>query len=122
MAVTVGRMIERLKAPLQLEQLGGTGGHEREIENPDVSSPGLALAGYVGRFTAQRVQILGETEITYLSTLSEADRRRILAQFFAFPIPLAPVKSRPTPNTSASEPWSVLLGANNSSITGLRRR
>lgn len=87
MAVTVGRLIERLKAPLQLEQLGGTHGHEREIENPDVSSPGLALAGYVGRFTAQRVQILGETEITYLSTLGEAERGRILGQFFSFPIP-----------------------------------
>ncbi|NUQ13588.1 MAG: HPr(Ser) kinase/phosphatase [Gemmatimonadaceae bacterium] len=87
MPVTVGKLIERLKGPLQLEQLGGTHGHEREIENPDVSSPGLALAGYVGRFTAQRVQVLGETEITYLSTLSEAERGRILAQFFSFPIP-----------------------------------
>jgi HPr kinase/phosphorylase len=86
-AVTVGKLIERLKGPLQLEQLGGSDGHAREIENPDVSSPGLALAGYVGRFTAQRVQILGETEITYLSTLSEAERRRILAQFLSFPIP-----------------------------------
>ena len=35
MAVTVGKLIERLKAPLQLEQLGGNGGHEREIENPE---------------------------------------------------------------------------------------
>lgn len=87
MAVTVGKLIERLKEPLQLEQLAGTDGKKREIENPDVSSPGLALAGYVGRFIADRVQILGETEITYLSTLGEAERRRILAQFFAFPIP-----------------------------------
>ena len=87
MAVTVGKLVERLMGPLQLEQLGSSDGREREIENPDVSSPGLALAGYVGRFTAQRVQILGETEITYLSTLSEAERRRILTQFFAFPIP-----------------------------------
>ena len=87
MAVTVGRLIERLKEPLQLEQLAGSDGKNREIENPDVSSPGLALAGYVGRFIAERVQIMGETEITYLSTLGEVERRRILAQFFAFPIP-----------------------------------
>ncbi len=87
MAVTVGRLIERLKEPLQLEQLAGSDGKNREIENPDVSSPGLALAGYVGRFIAERVQMMGETEITYLSTLGEAERRRILAQFFAFPIP-----------------------------------
>lgn len=87
MSVTVGKLIERLRGPLQLEQLDGALGHDREIDNPDVSSPGLALAGYVGRFNAQRVQVLGETEVTYLSALGEAERTRILAQFFAFPIP-----------------------------------
>lgn len=87
MSVTVGKLVDRLRDPLQLEQLDGTHGRDREIDNPDVSSPGLALAGYVGRFSAQRVQVLGETEITYLSTLGEAERTRILTQFFAFPIP-----------------------------------
>ena len=87
MSVTVGKLIERCRALLQLEQLDGAHGHDREIDNPDVSSPGLALAGYVGRFTAQRVQVLGETEITYLSALGEVERSRILSQFFAFPIP-----------------------------------
>jgi HPr kinase/phosphorylase len=87
MTITVGRLIERLQAPLQLEQLGGSHGHERAIAAPDLSSPGLALAGYVGRFNAHRVQVLGETEITYLGTLSVAERHRILDQFLSFPIP-----------------------------------
>jgi HPr kinase/phosphorylase len=87
MSVTVGRMIERLQQGLQLEQLGGTYGHEREIATSDVSSPGLALAGYVGRFMAQRVQVLGETEVTYLATLAPAERHRLLEQYFSFPIP-----------------------------------
>jgi HPr kinase/phosphorylase len=86
-SVTVGRLVERLQGPLQLEQLGGTHGHERDIATPDVSSPGLALAGYVGRFMSQRLQVLGETEITYLASLPESERRRILEQFFSFPIP-----------------------------------
>ncbi len=87
MSVTVGKLIDRLRGSLQLEQLGADGGLDREIDSPDVSSPGLALAGYVGRFSAQRVQVLGETEITYLSSLSEADRTRVLTQFFNFQIP-----------------------------------
>jgi HPr kinase/phosphorylase len=86
-SVTIGRLVERLQGPLQLEQLGGTHGHERDIATPDVSSPGLALAGYVGRFMSQRLQVLGETEITYLASLPEGERRRILEQFFSFPIP-----------------------------------
>jgi HPr kinase/phosphorylase len=87
MTVTVGRLIDRLRSSLQLEQLGGSHGHDREIANPDLSSPGLALAGYVGRFNAQRVQVFGETEITYLGTLLPAERHAILEQFFSFPIP-----------------------------------
>ena len=31
-----------------------------------MSSPGLVLAGYVDRFVGQRLQVLGETEVTYL--------------------------------------------------------
>ncbi len=85
--VTVGRLIERLQAPLQLEQLGGAYGHEREIATSDVSSPGLALAGYVGRFMAQRVQVIGETEMTYLGALGLEERERLLEQYFSFPIP-----------------------------------
>jgi HPr kinase/phosphorylase len=85
--LTVGRLIERLQEPLQLEQLGGAYGMDREITNSDISSPGLALAGYVGRFMSQRLQVLGETEMTYLASLSSDERRRVLELFFSFPLP-----------------------------------
>jgi HPr kinase/phosphorylase len=55
--------------------------------NPDVSSPGLALAGYVKRFPAERLQVLGETEITYLKSLDDVTRRSNLETFFSFPMP-----------------------------------
>jgi HPr kinase/phosphorylase len=41
----------------------------------------------VDRFVAERLQVLGETEITYLASLTSADRERILAKFFEFPLP-----------------------------------
>jgi len=85
--ITVGRLIERLRSALELEQLGGAYGHEREIATSDVSSPGLALAGFVGRFMAQRVQVLGETEVMYLAALAPTERKGLLAQYFSFPIP-----------------------------------
>ena len=85
--LTVGRLLERMRATLQLEQVGGAGGLEREILSSDVSSPGLALAGYVIRFPARRLQVLGETEITYLAALPDEERRRILHLFFSFPLP-----------------------------------
>ena len=84
--VTVGRLIDLLREPLQLEQIG-TGGLFREVRSADVSSPGLALTGYVERFPANRLQVLGETEITYLGSLPADQRERVLRAFFAFAIP-----------------------------------
>jgi HPr kinase/phosphorylase len=85
--LTVGAMIERLAEPLQLAHVERTGGLDRVVENPDVSSPGLVLAGYVGRFPARRVQVLGETEISYLKSIDSDIRRKHLSTFFSYPVP-----------------------------------
>ena len=87
--LTVGQLLERMRDALQLEILGPTVGHEREITSPEASSPGLVLAGYINRFPHQRIQVLGETEITYLQSMDLRLRAHNLQQFFAFPIPCA---------------------------------
>ncbi|HEY7233707.1 MAG TPA: HPr(Ser) kinase/phosphatase [Gemmatimonadaceae bacterium] len=84
--LTVGRLIDRLHDVLALETLGADG-LEREIVSPNVSGPGLVLAGYFERFPAHRLQVFGETEISYLASKSDTERREILGAFFAFPIP-----------------------------------
>jgi HPr kinase/phosphorylase len=73
--------------PLQLEALTGDLGLDTPLQDAEVASPGLALAGYTGRFAPHRLHVFGETEITYLNTLPAADRRRALEQFFAFELP-----------------------------------
>lgn len=85
--LTVGTFLERTKDLLQLEVLGSTDGFAREIPAPDASGPGLVLAGYVGRFVPQRIQVLGETEVSYLRSLAPDDRARILATFLGYEIP-----------------------------------
>src|SRR5213595_339325 len=72
---------------LALEHVKESGGLDREITSPHVSSPGLALAGYTERFASHRLQVLGETEIMYLKSLTDESRRRILKDFFKFQIP-----------------------------------
>jgi HPr kinase/phosphorylase len=76
-----------MRGVLQLEHVAGTGGVDRELASPHVSSPGLALAGYTERFAPHRLQVLGETEINYLRSLPEDNRRRILKDFFRFKVP-----------------------------------
>ena len=75
--------------PLQLESLTGEQGLDRALTDAEVASPGLALAGYTGRFAPNRLHVFGETEITYLSSLPADQRRRSLENFFAFELPWA---------------------------------
>lgn len=83
----VGELFDQLRDALELERVAGTDGLDRLVPGADVSSPGLALAGFVARFAAERLQVFGETEVTFLHSLDAATRRAHLAQFFSFPVP-----------------------------------
>ncbi len=59
----------------------------RETTDADLTSPGLALAGHVSRVPRGRLWVFGETEMTFLATLSEAEARKRIATLFAFDVP-----------------------------------
>jgi HPr kinase/phosphorylase len=83
----LGDFLNRRGDPLQLETLTGDLGLDRQIPEAEVASPGLALAGYTGRFAANRLHVLGETEITYLNSLPPEQRQQSLATFFSYDLP-----------------------------------
>lgn len=87
MTLTIRDLLARKGDPLQLEPLTGELGLDRPIPDPEVASPGLALAGYTSRFMPRRLHVLGETEISYLSSLEPVDRKSRLEKFFAFELP-----------------------------------
>jgi HPr kinase/phosphorylase len=105
--LTVRKFIEANGESLSLEDLGEGVGLDSGIPNADISSPGLALAGYVDRFVAERLQVLGETEIKYLSSLDGADRSRILKSFFAFSMPAVIVTKNQDPPDGLREAAAV---------------
>jgi HPr kinase/phosphorylase len=79
--IAVGRLLQEPRlAPLKLQVTAGEEGLEsRQIFNPRIQKPGLALAGYLPYVKTGRLQILGESEYSYLDTLGEelaADRLR----------------------------------------------
>ncbi len=84
---TIGELFDRLAGTLRLEDLCDRTGFDRTVPGPDISSPGLALAGYVGRFVSDRLQVLGETEVTYLNSLDAGRRREVIELFFSFDLP-----------------------------------
>jgi HPr kinase/phosphorylase len=61
---------------LQLELLGGEEGIHRPIKTSDLSRPGLEVAGYAKYYPNNRVQILGKSELSFVSELDD-DKRAV---------------------------------------------
>ena len=86
--LTVDELLHTKKESLALELLTDGRGLKREIHNPDISSPGLVLTGYAERFPSDRMQVLGETEISFLESLDDDSRRGAIEAFLSFDIPV----------------------------------
>ena len=54
---------------------------------PEVSRPGLQLAGYYDHFDPMRLQILGNAEISYLTKLDPAQRSNVYDRLFSYKFP-----------------------------------
>ena len=69
---------------------------EIEIDEADVTRPGLQLMGFYEYFNPERIQIIGKMEYAYLSTIDEETRVQRLDMLFSQRIP-ALVISRELP-------------------------
>ena len=63
-----------------LQIISGQEGIGRYITTSDISRPGLEMAGYFTHYPANRVQLLGKTELSFFELLPEADRRDRMVQ------------------------------------------
>ena len=63
-----------------LQIISGQEGIGRYITTSDISRPGLEMAGYFTHYPANRVQLLGMTELSFFEMLPEADRRDRMMQ------------------------------------------
>ena len=85
--VRAGELCSPSLASLGLKLVAGHAGLSRTIEWPRVQKPGLAIAGFLPYVKPHRVQILGESELSYLRTLSPAVTRQRLDAFTALRVP-----------------------------------
>ncbi len=72
--LTVAEFYERHAAKLKLELQGKSVGFERKIIEPTINHPGLALAGYLSYFAYKRIQVLGNSEQSFLSKRTKEER------------------------------------------------
>jgi HPr kinase/phosphorylase len=76
----------QLSVPLKL--VAGGHGVQATIDHARIQKPGLALVGHYHGVVPTRVQILGETEISYLASLAPGLRAASLAGFFGLQLSL----------------------------------
>ena len=73
-SISVEKFFEAHAASLGLTLLSEKIGFDRLISEPAMNRPGLALAGFFSYFAKKRVQVLGNSELSYLKTLPEVMR------------------------------------------------
>ncbi|MFI5370464.1 MAG: HPr(Ser) kinase/phosphatase [Candidatus Eisenbacteria bacterium] len=86
--ISATRLFEDERQELQLDVLTESLQSQREITVSDIHRPGMALMGFVENFLPERIQILAQTEMTYLATLSPAHVREAIDRLFQFEMPL----------------------------------
>jgi HPr kinase/phosphorylase len=74
-SVEVSQLLDDPSKTLHLELLSDWEGLDRRVTRPRIQRAGLALAGFVKHVYADRVQVLGLTEIDYLVSIP-ADRAK----------------------------------------------
>ena len=60
---------------------------EVSIEKPDINRPALQFAGYFEMFDAERLEIIGAGEFSFLSEIPDEKKREIYEKFLDNPIP-----------------------------------
>jgi len=83
-SISLGAIISEFN----LEVLCGVEGYgETSITAIDINRPGLALSGFFDHFDPVRLQVIGQTEVTYLGKLSSEERFERFELLFRHPIP-----------------------------------
>lgn len=78
-SITVAEFLAHAPAQLELRVLAGVAGTiSRELTTPRIQKLGLALAGFTHYIHSGRLQIVGQTEISYLDELKPERRSEVI--------------------------------------------
>ena len=92
-SITVRQLLAAREAALEVECVTSGASLDGLVSDPELFNPGLSLAGHTARLTAGRIQVFGETEMSYLATLPPEQARWRLEAVFARGVPAVFVSS-----------------------------
>jgi HPr kinase/phosphorylase len=82
-SLKIGALLEDTRFDLRVELVAGRPGLDRKLTSSRVQKPGLALAGFLGHLHRERLQVFGNTEISFLATLPEERQAQVVKDLFA---------------------------------------
>lgn len=84
--IHVSELLSDTATPLNLHVIAGREGLTNRVNFPKIQKPGLALTGFTQYIKPGRVQILGESELSFLMQLDQQRREEVLRQICALDI------------------------------------
>jgi HPr kinase/phosphorylase len=81
-SIRVSQLLEDREYDLQLTLVAGERGLQHRINSSRIQKPGLALTGFTEHLHPHRVQVFGNTEVSYLRTLPLERQREVLDSLF----------------------------------------
>jgi HPr kinase/phosphorylase len=84
--LSIQELLDDIDYGLGLSLLAAKRGLKNRIFSSRIQKPGLALAGYTAHFHPDRVQVLGNTEISYLNKIDNQLAVECIKEICSFPI------------------------------------
>lgn len=85
-SLTIEYLLNDKEYGLDLSIIAGQAGLSHRLYSPRIQKPGLALTGYTEHLHPDRLQLLGNTEISYLEKMPRKQAAANIARFCSFPI------------------------------------
>src|SRR5690242_13710870 len=85
-SIKVAVLLSDKQFDLRLEVLAGEAGLDRKLVSSRIQKPGLALSGFTEHIHKDRLQIFGNTELSYLATLKPEEQLARIRGLFRLPV------------------------------------
>lgn len=125
-SLTVRALVEDADLGLSLAVVAGGSGLDRPITHHRIQKSGLALVGHPHGIVPTRIQILGETEISFIESLSPAAQLEAVRHLFALQLSLVVVTRGVSPPsvvvdeaTRSGTPLAVARERSSQAITAI---
>jgi HPr kinase/phosphorylase len=85
-SLTIQDLLQDKEYGLDLSLFAGEAGLSHRLYSARIQKPGLALTGYTEHLHPDRLQVLGNTEISYLEKMPREEAAANIVRFCSFPI------------------------------------